>query len=104
MLYNSDKGTLLARARVPRKRLGIPEQFRLDQATSRRCVRREGENYVFDFSGMAPLPSDDMERRAVVLLEQLEDIRRSHPEIFERLGIEVRVEFRDDLDDQTNDG
>jgi hypothetical protein len=53
---------------------------------------------------MAPLPSDDIEPRAVVLLEQLEDIRRSHPEIFDRLGIGVRVEFRDDVDDQTNDG
>src|SRR6266481_494635 len=55
-------------AHVPRRRLGIPEQFRLDHAGSRRCVRREGDYFVFDFIGMAPLPSDDFERRAVVLL------------------------------------
>jgi hypothetical protein len=56
---------------------------------------------VFDFTGMAPLPTGDLETRVVVLLEQLEDVRRNHPEVFDRLGIDVRVEFQDDLSNES---
>ena len=61
-------------------------------------MRRDGEFYLFDFSGIAPLPEDDLERRAAVLLEQLEDMRRLHPGVFARLGIDVQIVFRDEHD------
>jgi hypothetical protein len=86
-------------AHLPRQRLGIPEHFVIGAAASRRCLRTEGDVYVFDFTGMSPKPeSDDIERRAVVLLEEIENFRRFHPEVLERLGIQVSVEFADDTE------
>jgi hypothetical protein len=85
-------------AHVPRRRLGVPDGFRLDHKAIRGCIRQVADSYIFDFAGMAPLPSDEIERRFVVLLEELEEVRRFHPEVLDRLGIEVRVIFRDDPD------
>jgi hypothetical protein len=84
-------------AHLPRERLGVPAQFRIDATASRNCLRREGDIYVFDFTGMSPLPqNNDFERRAVVLLEEIENFRRHHPEVLDRLGIEIAVSFREE--------
>jgi len=86
-------------AHLPRERLGIPTKFKISAAASRNCLCCEGDVYTFDFTGMSPLPAvDDLERRAVVLLEEIENFRRSHPEVLDRLGIEVTVGFRDELE------
>lgn len=86
-------------AHLPRERLGIPARFNIDATKSRSCLRCEGDVYLFDFTGMSPQPPvEDLERRAVVLLEEIENFRRNHPEVLDRLGIEVTVGFRDDLE------
>jgi hypothetical protein len=57
-------------------------------------LRRGGDTYVFDFTGLSPRPQgDDLERRAVVLLEEIENFRRHHPEVLDRLSIEIAVRF-----------
>jgi hypothetical protein len=84
-------------AHLPRERLGIPTRFVIGAAASRSCLRREGDFYVFDFTGMSPLRQDDtLERRAVVLLEEMENFRRHHLEVLDQLGVEVIIRFRDD--------
>ena len=85
-------------AHLPRRRLGAPAAFCLTAQESRRCVSSEVNRYVCDFTGLTPLPSDDLERRAIVLLEQIEDIRRFHPEVLDRLGIAFRVVFLDSIE------
>jgi hypothetical protein len=51
------------------------------------------------FTGLTPKPAiDELERRAVVLLEEVENFRRHHPEVLDRLGIEVEVRFCEDAE------
>lgn len=84
-------------AHLPRERLGIPAQFTIGATASRSCLRRDGDTYVFDFTGISPRREDDgLERRAVVLLEDIEDFRRYHPEVLDQLGIEIIIRFRDE--------
>ncbi|MCP1829120.1 hypothetical protein J2R76_005820 [Bradyrhizobium sp. USDA 4532] len=86
-------------AHLPRGRLGIPDRFVIGSAASRKCLRQQGDTYVFDFTGMSPLPQiDDLERKAVVLLDELENFRRHHPEVLARLGIEIAVRFQEESD------
>jgi hypothetical protein len=73
--------------------MGVPAQFRIDAEASRRCLRQEENSFVFDFTGMAPLPEDDMECRLVVLLDEIESFRRYHPDILQRLGVSIEVSF-----------
>jgi hypothetical protein len=87
-------------AHVPRGRLGIPPRFRIGAAESRSCRRDAGGAYVFDFTGMTPLPTADVDRRLIVLLDEIDSLQRHHPEVLDRLGIEVRVLFRDELEDE----
>lgn len=52
---------------------------------------------MFDFTGLSPLQKgNDLERRAAVLLEEIENFRRYHPEVLDRLGIQIDVRFQDD--------
>ena len=83
-------------AHLPRRLLGIPAQFRISALESRARGYQDGTLYVFDFTGMAPLPADDLERKAIILLEEIESLRQNHPEILARLGIEVIIHFHDD--------
>jgi hypothetical protein len=87
-------------AHVPRRRLSIPARFRIDAAQSRSCRRDEGLAHVFDFTGTMPLPTDNLDRRLIVLLEEIDAFRRHHPEVLHRLGIEVEVSFRDEPEDE----
>src|SRR6516162_1616864 len=82
-------------AHLPRRRLGIPSGFLVTARTAQERLRREGEWHVFDFTGNATLPEDDLDRRLVVLLDRLEKLRGLHPEVFERLGVAVTVSFHD---------
>jgi hypothetical protein len=45
---------------------------------------------------MMPLPSNDLNRRATILLEEIESFRRHHPEVLDQLGIDIQVVFRED--------
>jgi hypothetical protein len=84
-------------AHLPHAWLGVPEQFMIDAAGSRSCLRRDGDAYAFDFTGMSPLPQGNgLERRAAVLLEEIENFRRFHPDVLDRLGIQIEVRFQDD--------
>jgi len=83
-------------AHLPRRRLGIPSGFLVTARTAQERLRREGEWHVFDFAGSATLPEDDLDRRLVVLLDELEILRRQHPEVFARLGVAVTVSFHDE--------
>src|ERR1700729_3289519 len=47
-------------AHLPRRQLGVPSKFRISASESRTCSRQAGDTYVFDFTGMAPLPPDDL--------------------------------------------
>jgi hypothetical protein len=83
-------------AHVPKGRLGIPSAFRINADASRKCVRCEGDAFYFDFTGMTPLPSNDLERRLLVLLDEIENFQRYHPEVLDRLGITIQVLLRED--------
>jgi hypothetical protein len=71
-------------ARLPDRRRRLRDGFSQD-----------GNVFMFDFTGMAPLPEDDAERNFLVLLDEFDNFRH-HPEILDRLSIEVDVRFRDD--------
>ena len=64
--------------------------------TAQKMFRREGEWHVFDFTGNATLPENDPDRRLVVLLDEIEGMRRHHPEVFDHLGVTVTVSFHDE--------
>jgi hypothetical protein len=85
-------------AHVPCRRLGIPHHFRIRADESRGCSREMDEALVFDFTGMAlPLADDfDLERRLIILLEEIDVFQKAHPEVLDRLGIDVRISFRDE--------
>jgi hypothetical protein len=84
-------------AHLPRERLSIPAKFKMNALDSRICLRQEGDTYAFDFTGMGSgSSSDELERRVIVLLEDLENVRRFHPDILDRLGIDIAVNFRDE--------
>jgi hypothetical protein len=44
---------------------------------------------------MMPLPTDSFERRLVILLDEIENVRRYHPEVMVRLGVQIKVLFED---------
>jgi len=83
-------------AHLPRTSLGIPASFRISASDSRACGQTVGDQHLFDFTGLAPLPSDDLERRAIVLLQEIENFREKHPEVLLRLGIDVNILFKDE--------
>ena len=66
-----------------------------------RCPRlrdrfsQDGDVFMFDFTGMAPLPEDDAEHKFLVLLDELDNFRHN-TEILDHLRIEVDVRFQDD--------
>src|SRR6516162_7144239 len=82
-------------AHLPRRRLGIPSGFVVTARKAQDRLRREGGWHLFDFTGSATLPENDPDRRLVVLLDEIEGMRRHHPEVFERLGVTVTVSFHD---------
>lgn len=83
-------------AHLPARLLGIPSQFRIAAADSRSCARKLGDTFIFDFTGMAPLPPDDLQRRAIILLDEIESLRRNHPEVLAQLGIDLKIHFHED--------
>ena len=86
-------------AHFPKRRLHIPNTFRISAAGSQGCCRITNElSFAFDFTGLAPLPIDDIDRRAIVLLEEIDTLRRVHPDVLDRLGIVVEITIRDDPD------
>jgi hypothetical protein len=90
-------------AHLPARRLGIPKRFRITAAASQTCRRPDGDAYIFDFTGMMPLPVDNTRRRLMVLLDEIDNFQRHHPELLADLGIEIRVVFRDDGEDLETD-
>jgi hypothetical protein len=84
-------------AHLPRRHLAVPSSFAVTARTAREKHRLEGEWHVFDFTGSAALPDDDLDRRLVVLLDEIESFRRHHPEVFERFGVTVAVSFHDEV-------
>jgi hypothetical protein len=85
---------------VPRDRLGVPRTFRLDADSSRQLAREDGEGgYVFDFTGMAPLPPNDLDCRFLAIVEELKNFLTYHPEVPARLGIDVNVQLRPSPED-----
>jgi hypothetical protein len=52
---------------------------------------------------MAPLPTSNVDRRLIVLLDEIDSFQRHHPEVLDRLGIEVRVLFRDEPESEQSD-
>lgn len=86
-------------AHFPKRRLHIPSTFRISAAGSRDCCRIRNEtSFAFDFTGLAPLPTNDIERRAIVLLDEIDTLRRVHPDVLDRLGIVIDIKLRDDPD------
>jgi hypothetical protein len=83
---------------LPKRRLGIPSRFEISAEQSRGCWSQKGDLCGFDFTGLAPLPNTDLESRAILLLENIEDMQRNHPDVFTRLGISVTVRFEDGAD------
>lgn len=78
--------------------LGIPDRFAIDAFASQRCLKLDGDGYLFDFTGMAPPPGDDIERRLLVLLDSIEDFRRNHSQLLDKLGIEIEVRIRESVE------
>jgi hypothetical protein len=81
-------------AHVPRE-VGIPKEFSLTGARSRELARMEQDACVFDLTGLAPTASSDFDLRFLSLVETIQAFQKHHPEVAERLGVEVEVRFRD---------